>query len=93
MSFENVTWNGCVGNLEIVGEKIIFCDNKQSVNDFNCKIEIPIDKIDMQKLKNDLLDMKKPLIIHIENSKVDFEFNFDFIDEYKQFVDYIFGKL
>ena len=53
MSFKNVIWNGCVGNLEIVGKKIIFCDDKKSMNDFNCKIEIPINKYDKKKIKQD----------------------------------------
>lgn len=93
MSFEKVTWNGCAGNLEIVGEKIIFCDNKQSVNDFNCKIEIQINKIDKQKLKKDLFEMKNPLPITLKNEKARFEFDFGFDNVYNQFINDIESKL
>ena len=86
MSFKNVIWNGCVGNLEIVGEKIIFCDDKKSMNDFNCKIEIPINKYNKKKLKQDSLEMENNSIVSIENDNVKFEFAFGFIDDYKQFI-------
>lgn len=86
MFFKNVYWNDCVGNLEILDDKIIFYDDKMSMNDFNCKKEIPINRIDKKKLKKDLLDMKKPLTICIEYDKTNFEFSFVCDDDYKKFI-------
>ena len=37
MFYKNVTWNDCVGNLEISGVKIIFCADEKSVNGRNKK--------------------------------------------------------
>ena len=93
MLYKNVTWNDCVGNLEISGGKIIFCADEKSVNGRNQKIEIPINEINKQKLKKDLFEMKKPLPITLENEKDSFEFNFGFDEVYNQFINVIESKL
>ena len=49
MFFKNVYWNDYIGNLEILDDKIIFYDDKMSMNDFNCKKEILINRIDKKK--------------------------------------------
>ena len=86
MSFKNVTWNGCVGNLEIVGEKIIFCDDEKSVNDTCCKIEISINEIDKEKLKKYLLYTKDLSTVEIETTTGEYRFIFGHDDVYKEFI-------
>lgn len=93
MLYKNVTWNDCVGNLEISGGKIIFCADEKSVNGRNQKIEIPINEINKQKLKKDLFAMKNLFAVHIENSKANFEVYFGYTNGYKRFADDIFSKV
>lgn len=89
MSFENVTYNNCVGNLEIIDKKIVFCDDEKSVNDTHYKIEIPINEIDREQLKKYLLETKDLLTVVIETTIEKYEFIFGYDDVYKEFINSI----
>lgn len=76
MIYKNVYFNDFVGNLEIKGEKLVFCNDKNSINSGHYTLEIPIKNIDKQKLKKEGAKMGE-IDIETKNGKYHFQFNFN----------------
>lgn len=76
-----------VGNIEFKSDKIVFKDDKSSVNDEPCEIEIPICNIVTEKLKEYIMRKRdcQKIIIETKNDKCEFEFNLH--DDYEKFID------
>ena len=93
MIFKNIIYKDIIGNIEIVGKKIIFYSDQKSINENNCKIEIPINEINKEELKKELLKNNRLLNITIITAAREYEFTFGFEDIYNKFVNFCLGFL